>query len=62
MPACVCDGLLVILGRGDTGTEFKSGAMSFAQMYYVLTFPCYGLFVAMCSSKLYTPLRDVGRR
>ncbi len=26
-PAWVCEGLLVVLGRGDTGTEFKSGAM-----------------------------------
>lgn len=51
MPVCVCDRLLVALGRGDTGTEFKSGAMLFAQMYYVLTFPCYGLLV-MCSSML----------
>lgn len=24
---CVPDGLLVMFGRGDTGTEFKSGAM-----------------------------------
>lgn len=27
VPVCVCEGLLVMLGRGDTGTEFKSGAM-----------------------------------
>ena len=26
-PAWVWEGLLVTLGRGDTGTEFKSGAM-----------------------------------
>jgi hypothetical protein len=27
VPVCECDGLLVTLGRGDTGTEFKSGAI-----------------------------------
>lgn len=25
---CVYEGLLVTLGRGETGTEFKSGAMA----------------------------------
>lgn len=25
---CVPDGLLVTLGRGDTGTEFRSGAIA----------------------------------
>lgn len=36
VPACVCDGLLVALGRGDTGTEFRSGAMLSVCVHRVL--------------------------
>lgn len=56
MPGCVCIGLLVTLGRGETGTEFRSGAMLRVQVHDVRS-ACVGSTSSVIDCrKLSTPL------